>query len=85
MTEVPLDAYLVTVRPDAHDAGRTLVAAIDAAGIDFAAGAFSCRSGWLRPRMAERSSAQLEAIGAPGSGPSSSRSKPARMGGTSPG
>jgi hypothetical protein len=35
MTHVPLDAYLATVRPDAHETVRTLAAAIDAAGIDF--------------------------------------------------
>jgi len=35
MTDVPLEAYLATVRPDAHDTVRALVAAIDAAGIDF--------------------------------------------------
>ena len=35
MTDVPLEAYLATVRPDAHATVRALVEAIDAAGVDF--------------------------------------------------
>jgi hypothetical protein len=35
MTDVPLEAYLATVRPDAHATVRALVRAIEAAGSDF--------------------------------------------------
>ncbi len=35
MPESPLDAYLPTVREDAHDTVRVLAAAVDAAGADF--------------------------------------------------
>jgi hypothetical protein len=35
VTEDPLEAFLATVRPDAHDTVRALAAAVDAAGIDF--------------------------------------------------
>ena len=35
MTDVPLEAYLATVRPDAHDTVRALVGAIGAARVDF--------------------------------------------------
>ncbi len=38
MTETPLEAYLATVRPDAHDTVTALATAVDAAGA-----AFDCR------------------------------------------
>ena len=35
MTQTPLGSYLASVRPDAHEAVRTLAGAVEAAGIDF--------------------------------------------------
>jgi hypothetical protein len=35
LPEDPLQAFLATVRPDAHDTVRALAAAVEAAGVDF--------------------------------------------------